>query len=175
MLRILCFVLLFALSAAPSEAIQSPEEFLGSPVGADRHLFSWDEILSYLDHLDAGSDRLELVELGKSTEGRRFVLAVVADEDGIANRGRVQAEARELYRIDETGEERAREIARDGRAILAFSMGIHSTEVGAPQASMEILHRMVTSEDPVTVKAPPGAVLKPLGSSPGSALKDLKT
>jgi hypothetical protein len=152
-LRILCFVLLFALSAAPSEAIQSPEEFLGSPVGADRHLFSWDEILSYLDHLDAGSDRLELVELGKSTEGRRFVLAVVADEDGIANRGRVQAEARELYRIDETGEERAREIARDGRAILAFSMGIHSTEVGAPQASMEILHRMVTSEDPVTVKA----------------------
>jgi hypothetical protein len=152
-LRVFCLILLFALFAAPATAIQSPEEFLGSPVGADRHLFSWDEILSYLDYLDAQSDRLELVELGRSTEGRRFVLAVVADEEGIANQDRARADVRELYLVDETGEERAREIARDGRAILAFSMGIHSTEVGAPQASMEILHRMVTAEDPVTVEA----------------------
>lgn len=149
---IVCLLLLLSF-AAPAAAIQTPEEFLGSPVGADRHLFSWDEILSYLDYLDTESDRLELLDLGTSTEGRRFVMAVVADEEGLAGQARTRDEARELYRAAETSEERAREIAREGRATLAFSMGIHSTEVGAPQASMEILHRMVTAEDPVTVKA----------------------
>ena len=65
----------------------------------------------------------------------------------------MRAQARELYRVGETTRNAPGRSRGTGRAILAFSMGIHSTEVGAPQASMEILHRMVTAEDPVTAKA----------------------
>lgn len=150
--RLALFLLLLA-SAPAAAQIQSPAEFLGRPVGEDRHLFDWDQIVSYLDHLAASSGRMELVELGPTTEGRRFVMAVVADEDGIARQAQIRDEVRELYRVDRTGEERAREIAAEGRAILAFSLGIHSTEVGAAQASLEILHRLVSSEDPVAARA----------------------
>ena len=152
-MRHLSLILFLCLAAPAGATLQSPEEFLGRPVGEDRHLFSWDSILSYLDHLDAESDRIELLELGQTTEGRRFVMAVVADAEGLRQKDELREQVRELYRVDETDEVRAREIASSGRAILAFSLGVHSTEVGAPQASMEMLYRLVTAEDPVTVRA----------------------
>jgi len=155
-LSLILFLVLAGLAglAGPAAAQpQSPEQFLGRAVGQDRDLFGWDEILSYLDHLDQNSDRIELIELGESTQGRRFVMAVVADEQGLRDKDQIRAQVRELYRVDETDEARARELAASGRAILAFSLGVHSTEVGASQVSMEILHRMVTAEDPVTVRA----------------------
>jgi hypothetical protein len=151
--RYLSLILLLFFAAPAGAALQSPKEFLGQGVGEDRQLFSWDSILSYLDHLDAESDRIELLELGQTTEGRRFVMAVVADEQGLRDKDRIREQARELYQVRETDEARAREIASGGRAILAFSLGVHSTEVGAPQASMEMLYLLVSAEDPVTVRA----------------------
>lgn len=128
---------------------KSPEQFYGHAVGEDRALLSWDQILSYMEHLDDESDRVELLELGRSTEGRPFVMMVVADEDGLDDQRRLRSRVRELYQVDSTSRQRAREIAREERAIVAFSLGVHSTEVGAPQASVEIVHQLATAETPV--------------------------
>ena len=55
--------------------ITSPEEFYGHQMGEDKKLARWDKIVEYFSKLDGESDRIKVVELGKSTEGNPFTLA----------------------------------------------------------------------------------------------------
>lgn len=149
-LRFLFALPLVAVLVSIAEArLRAPDEFFDQPVGADRSLLSWSQIVSYMEHVAEESDRAELVELGRSTEDRPFLLMVLADERGLDEQEGLRAMVRELYEVDSTPEPRAREIALEGRAFVAFSLGVHSTEVGAPQASVEIVHQLVTHEDAV--------------------------
>ncbi len=143
-LGILCLVLGTSVAAE----VRSPEEFFGHPVGQDRELLSWDRILDYLRDLSEESDRATMVDLGPTTEGRPFVMMVLSDEEGIARSDAYRGMVRELYAVDRSDENRARKIATEGKAIVAFSLGVHSTEVGASQASLEMVYGIVTDESP---------------------------
>ena len=149
--QVLCAVLTasFFASAPALAAPRSPADFLGQPVGQDRVLFDWDTIVGYLRHVESQSDRVQIEELGRSTEGRPFLLVKIADARGLQQQGEHRGRLRELYRAGSTSEERARTIAREGRAVVAFSLGVHSTEVGASQASMEMVYELATSESPM--------------------------
>ena len=57
------------LSTAVSAAPPTPEEFLGHPVGAERKLASYAQVLSYLRQVAVTSDRVSIDELGESTLG----------------------------------------------------------------------------------------------------------
>ena len=59
--------------AAAGTALPTPEAFLGHAVGADGKLARWDKMLEYLGLVDAASDRIEMRELGKITQGNPFV------------------------------------------------------------------------------------------------------
>ena len=76
--------------AAFAQAIQSPSEFLGISVGADRTLADHRQILAYFKALDAASPRVELEMLGKTTLGEDLFLAVISSEKNIAGRKRIQ-------------------------------------------------------------------------------------
>ncbi len=52
-----------SVQAAPP----SPEEFLGHPVGADRQLATYDQVLRYLKGVAADSDRVSIETAGRST------------------------------------------------------------------------------------------------------------
>lgn len=145
--------LLGAAALVPSLAlaqVPTPEEFFGRPVGDDRHLFRWAPMVDYLRAVGAASPFVEVTELGRSTEDRPFLLVRVADAEGIAAAGDVQAQNRALYDARTTTEDEARALAARGRATLAFSMGVHSTEVGSSQASLEIVHQLATRDDAIT-------------------------
>src|SRR5437762_1411703 len=59
------------LTAAGS--LQPPDQFIGFKVGADNKLARWDKIVEYMKLAAAGSDRVHLRELGKSTGGNPFL------------------------------------------------------------------------------------------------------
>ncbi len=61
-------------------ALPTPESVLGFRPGEDRRLADWDEVLAYLESLDEASDRLSVEEVGRTTQGRPFVLATVTSE-----------------------------------------------------------------------------------------------
>ena len=44
-----------------------PDQFIGFKVGADNKLIRWDKIVEYMQLVAAGSDRVRLRELGKTT------------------------------------------------------------------------------------------------------------
>ena len=50
--------------------VPSPEQFFGFQMGADRKLADWNKLHEYYQLLAKSSNKLRLVELGKTSEGR---------------------------------------------------------------------------------------------------------
>ena len=68
---------LLAASATATAAPPSPESVLGFRPGADRQLADWTQIVDYFRRLDAASDRVRVEEVGRTTEDRPFLVAVM--------------------------------------------------------------------------------------------------
>lgn len=137
------------LAAQGGTALQSPEQFLGFPVGADRKLARWDTILEYLRLADAASDRIEMRELGKTTQKNPFVLVEISSPANMKRRDHYRTLQRRLYFQDgePTAAERD-EIFRDGKAVVVITCNIHSTEIGSSQMVLEFVHRLATEDTP---------------------------
>ena len=56
--------------------LRTPEEHFGFQMGADQKLAHWDDMVKYYDLLASTSDRMKVVNMGKTSEGRP-VLRVV--------------------------------------------------------------------------------------------------
>ena len=63
---------------AAQPALSSPEQFFGFQMGADRKLANWDRLLAYYQQLAKASNRMKLVELGKSSEGRPYIAIFIS-------------------------------------------------------------------------------------------------
>ena len=146
--RILSTFVLAALPALAAAEPPSPEAALGFRVGEDRKLADWTQIVEYFRALDAASPRVLVEDVGKTTEGRPFLVATVTSE---ANMARLEEIRRANLRLaDPRGlsEEEAGRLVAEGRAVVALNYGIHSTEVAAPQTAMEEAWRLATTSDP---------------------------
>ena len=64
-----------------NNSILSPEEFVGYEIGFQhtRH----DQIVSYLTYLSSVSDNANLIEYGKTHEGRKLVMLCVSSKDNL--------------------------------------------------------------------------------------------
>ncbi len=60
--------------------VPSPESVLGFRPGADRKLADWTEISGYFRKLGASSPRVRVEEVGRTTEGRPFLVVTITSE-----------------------------------------------------------------------------------------------
>jgi hypothetical protein len=68
----------------PASKIVSPREHFGFELGEDRKLADWSQLTAYFDLLGGQSDRVKVQELGKTTEGRPFLLAPISAPQNLA-------------------------------------------------------------------------------------------
>ena len=57
-------------SSSRGARVTTPREFLGSNIGDDYYLATYSELESYWKQLDRESDRVSLVNIGSTAEGR---------------------------------------------------------------------------------------------------------
>ena len=139
--------------APQSGAVVSPEKFLGFPVGADNKLARWDRILEYMRMVAAGSPRVRVRELGKTTLGNSFIAVEISAPETMANLDRFKQLQRKLYfQGGEPGAAERDEIFAAGKAVVAVTCNLHSTEIGASQMALELVHRLATDDSPVVRK-----------------------
>jgi len=143
-----CFFSFLANLAFPQPP--SPESQLGFPVGADRKLADWKEIMNYFALLDKASDRLQVVELGKSTEGRPLVLAVMTSPQNFARLADILNIQRRLADPRRVHPDSLASYLRRGRAVVMINCSIHSTEIAASQMAMELAYKLASGNDAIT-------------------------
>jgi hypothetical protein len=140
-----------ALGAAGS--LQPPEQFIGFKVGADNKLVRWDKIVEYMRLAAAGSDRVRVRELGKTTGGNSFLAVEIAAPETLKNLDRHKQFSRKLYFQDGAPTARERdEIFRQGKLVVLVTCSVHANEIGATQMALELVHRLATDESPAVKK-----------------------
>ncbi|WP_233191912.1 M14 metallopeptidase family protein, partial [Brevundimonas sp. MYb33] len=142
-----------AVSAtATTSRITSPQEAFGHVVGADYHLINYSQWEAYLKTLAGQSDRMKLVEIGKSSEGRTQYIAIVSTPENLAHLDRYQEIARRLAKAEGVTEEQARAMSVEGKAVVWIDGGLHATETVPPQALIAAVHEWLTAEDPEALR-----------------------
>jgi hypothetical protein len=134
-------------------SVPTPERFLGFPVGADDKLARYDQIVAYLRQVAAGSPRVTVRDLGKTTQGNSFVAVEIGAPATVTQIDRYKRLQRKLYFQGgaPTPAERD-EILREGKAVVAITCNLHSTEIGSSQMAMELVHRLGTEDSPLVRK-----------------------
>ena len=139
----------FALIRAANAAdVPTPEAALGFKVGADRKLADWSQIVDYFRTLDAASERVKIDGEMKTTQGRPFLSVVITSEANMANLEAIRQANLRLADPRGLSDDDAAKILATGKTIIGHNHGIHSTEVAAPQTSMELAYTLATSQDP---------------------------
>lgn len=152
MITILAITLgLAASSTAAVNGITPPEEFFGFQLGADKKLARWDKIVEYYELLDEQSDRLQVINLGPSTEGNPYLLAIITSPENMANLERLRQVNLEIL-DPRTPEDEVKELIKEGKAVISQSFGLHSTEVAAAQTAPELTYDLLVRDDEETMR-----------------------
>ncbi len=153
--RRLSFFILFAVIAvafapAPASAqgsVTAPDDFFGHQLGADRTLARWDRMVEYFELLEQQSDRVQVTDMGASTEGHPFLLVTISSAENLANLDRIAEISRTLSDPRGVSESDIEAMIAEGKAVVAQSLGLHSTEVAGCQTAPELAYDMAARND----------------------------
>ncbi|KYG79925.1 peptidase M14 [Roseivirga seohaensis] len=138
----LLFLACFSLSA---QKIPHPRETFGHEVGADYKLADYDQMLEYYDKLAASTDRVQMIEIGKSVMGRPMKLVFISSEENMKKLEQWREISEKLSRA-EISEAEAKKLSKEGKAIVWFDGGMHATERAHAQMTSELMWRIASEE-----------------------------
>ena len=152
-LRVLQVLLIGGILVAPLAAaaeITTPEEFFGFQLGADKKMARWDKIVEYFELLETQSDRIQVTDMGPSTEGNPFLLVIISSAENMANLERLREVSRHAGRPERHPEAEIRALVAEGKAVVCQSMSLHATEIGGTQMAPELVYDLLTRDDEET-------------------------
>ena len=144
-----------ALSTAYAQAprkISTPKEALGFNVGDDYHVADYTQLEAYWKKLASESDRMKLVDIGLTAEGRHQWMAVITSAENQKHLARYKEIAQRLARAEGLTAEQAQALAREGKAVVWVDGGLHATETVGSQQLIEMTYQMVSRSDPETMR-----------------------
>ncbi|GAA2104707.1 M14 family metallopeptidase [Actinomadura alba] len=142
-------VLGFSGSAtATSRNVPTPASVIGWEPCADYKLATYEQVADYYRRLDKASDRMKLVEIGKTEFGRTQLMAIISSERNLETKNleRYKQISARLSNARDLTEGQARTLAADGKTIAWVDFGIHSTEVASSQTAPLFAYRLVSDE-----------------------------
>ena len=130
-------VLMAAIVAAPVHAqgkLTTPKEHFGHNFGDDYWLPTYDQFQAFWKKLDAESNRMQVIEIGKTGEGRPQLAAIITAPENFARLARYKEISQRLHNAAGVDSNRARALAKEGKAVVGIDGGLHATEtLGASQ------------------------------------------
>ena len=121
-----------------NNSILSPEEFLGYEIGFQhtRH----DQIVSYLTYLSTVSNKADLINYGKTHEGRNLVILTITSESNLNNLDDIQKE-----HLQYTIPGNSVTLNKDLPIIINLGYGVHGNEPSSSEAALLTAYTLVAS------------------------------
>ena len=139
-----CLILVVGFATAE---IPKPEKVLGFKIGTDKKVADMHQIVDYFQRLDTASGRVVVREIGKTTLGNPFIVAIVTSEENQQNLETYRQYQQLLADPRKISEKKADEIISKGKAVVMINCSIHATEIGASQMSMQLAHDLAAKND----------------------------
>jgi len=141
------------MPAALSAAVPTPESVLGHTPGDDYYLASYSDSVRYFHALAAASDKIKMVQAGKSSQGRVFEYAIISNPDNLARFEHYADVSKRLADSRGLSREEAQALARDSKIIVHIDGGMHSSEVADHQLPPILAYHLLSNPDDAEVAA----------------------
>jgi hypothetical protein len=127
--------------------LPSPEQFFGFRMGADRKLANWDKLHEYYQLLAKRSNKIQLAELGRTSEGRPYIALFISSPANLAKLDHYKQINARLADPRGLSQAEGKKLAADGKAVIIQSFALHSSEVAASQTAAEFVYDSLTRTD----------------------------
>ena len=148
----LCTLLLGFAATGVAQTVTSPKQQFGFNIGDDYQLATYTQFVEYWQKLDKESDRMKVVEIGKTAEGRPQLMAIVTSPENHKRLDRYREISRRLATAEGLTDEQARALAKEGKAVVWVDGGLHATEVLGAHQLMETVYQLVSRTDAETTR-----------------------
>ncbi len=128
--------------------VPTPESVLGYKPGADFHLTNYEESLAYFRKVAAASNRIKLVNVGKTTQGRDWWIAFISDPENLKQIDHYKEISHRLAYSRGVSEEQAHTLAHELKPFIHIDGGLHASEVANFQHTIQLGYDLVASEEP---------------------------
>ncbi|HLW77672.1 MAG TPA: M14 metallopeptidase family protein [Bryobacteraceae bacterium] len=142
-------ILMVLAATAAMAQVPTPESVLGHKPGDDFYLATYEDSVGYFKKLAASSNRIKLVNVGKSTEGRDWWIAFISDPENLAQLDHYKDMSRRLAVARGISDEQAKQMAREIKPIIHIDGGLHASEVANHQHTIQLGYDLVAKEDPL--------------------------
>ncbi|MGV3710472.1 MAG: M14 family zinc carboxypeptidase [Gemmatimonas sp.] len=134
--------------AAPTRnaasSIPAPETVFGFPPGADNKLFTYDQSIEYFKRLaKAAPTRVKLLDVGKTSFGHSWTAVLISSPQNLAKIERYREINKRLARPDGLTDAQARALAKEGKAFVDISGGLHASEIAGSQHTPQLAYELL--------------------------------
>ncbi|MES2697830.1 MAG: M14 metallopeptidase family protein [Verrucomicrobiota bacterium] len=144
--------LLVALTCSTAVAfaaeLTSPKTHFGFAIGDDYQLANYTQTEAYFRKLAGQSNRLKLVDMGKTEEGRTQLMVIATAPENFKHLDRYKTIAQKLARAEGISPADAQALAAEGKAIVWLDGGLHASETVGSHQLIETVWHLASSNDP---------------------------
>lgn len=144
-------LLVLAAFSLNAQQIPTPKEHYGFNIGDDYHLTNYTQTEAYFKKLDEVSDRVRLVDIGETEEGRRQYMLVITSPENMKNLETYRSISRKMA-MAEMNPDEAMNLSKEGKAVVWIDGGLHSTETVSVHQLIETAYQLASRKDPETLE-----------------------
>ena len=167
--KIFIFLTAFTLAVSLASAqgkIATPKQEFGFNVGDDYQLINYTRLLAYWKKLAKESDRMTLIEIGTTAEGRQMVMAIITSSKNHKKLDFYKQISRRLALAQGLTDTQAKKLAAEGKAVVWIDGGLHATEIVGSQQLIELVYQMVSGKDAETLRILDDVILLAVPANP---------
>lgn len=144
---ILGVCLLTTASAQEARQITTPKEALGFNLGDDYQVANYTQLEAYWKKMATESDRMKLVDIGMTSEGRHQWMAIISSPENLKKLDYYRDISSKLAHADGLTDEQAHALAKEGKAVVWIDGGLHASETVGSQQIMEEVYELNSATD----------------------------
>ena len=139
-------------SALTAPKLTTPKQQFGFNVADDFQMVSYTQAEAYWKKLATESDRMKLVDIGLTAEGRNQWMVIISTPENLKNLARYKEISQKLARAEGVTEEQARALSKEGKAIIWIDGGLHASETVGFQQLVETIYQLLSRTDEETMR-----------------------
>jgi len=129
----------------------SPKDHFGFAIGDNYQLATFTQTEAYFKKLSETSDRAKYTVIGKTEEGRDQFMMIITSPKNQEKLAHYKEISQKLGTADATVEE-AKQLAKEGKAVVWIDGGLHATETVGIHQLIETAYQLVSRNDDETLR-----------------------
>ena len=128
--------------------ITTPKQFFGFDVCDDYQLANYQQLSAYWQKLASESNRVKLVSIGKTEEGRDQWMLLISDPNNIRNAEKIRQTAERISKAKDFKDfNEFQSVAKSAKSVVWIDGGLHANETLGAQQLIETAYQLVSRND----------------------------